>query len=59
MNYRPQHSCQTLLQYQLDFLYEIIEATIDAGAKTINIPDTVGYNLPHQFGDLIRNIIAN
>tara|TARA_Y100000996_G_scaffold414838_1_gene407003 strand:- start:193 stop:1734 length:1542 start_codon:yes stop_codon:yes gene_type:complete len=44
---------------ELDFLYEIIEATIDAGAKTINIPDTVGYNLPHQFGDLIRNIIAN
>ena len=41
----------------LDFLCSVIEASIDAGAKTINIPDTVGYNLPHQFGLLIQNII--
>ena len=32
---------------------------IDAGASTINIPDTVGYNLPHQFGELISGIISN
>ena len=43
----------------LDFLYEIIEAAIDSGAKTINIPDTVGYNLPHQFGELIQKLISN
>ena len=42
---------------ELDFLCRIIEAVIDAGATTINIPDTVGYNLPNQFGDLIRNLI--
>jgi 2-isopropylmalate synthase len=30
---------------------------IDAGATTVNIPDTVGYNLPHQFGELIRTLI--
>ena len=30
---------------------------IDAGASTINIPDTVGYNLPHQFGDLISGLL--
>ena len=41
----------------LDFLCRIIEAVIDAGATTINIPDTVGYNIPHQFGDLIRNLL--
>ncbi|MEC7832415.1 MAG: 2-isopropylmalate synthase [Pseudomonadota bacterium] len=41
----------------LDFLCSVIEAAIDAGANTINIPDTVGYNLPHQFGELIQNII--
>ena len=29
---------------------------IDAGAKTLNIPDTVGYNMPEQFGTLIRNL---
>ncbi len=40
-----------------DFLCRIVEAVIDAGATTINIPDTVGYNLPHQFGDLIRDLI--
>ena len=43
----------------LNFLCEVIEQAIDAGAKTINIPDTVGYNLPHQFGDLIKKIIQN
>ena len=42
---------------ELDFLCRIIEAVIDAGATTINIPDTVGYNLPNQFGDLIKNLI--
>ncbi len=40
-----------------DFLCRVIEAVIDAGAGTINIPDTVGYNIPQQFGDLIRNLI--
>ena len=42
---------------ELDFLCRVLEAVIDAGATTVNIPDTVGYNLPHQFGDLIRNLI--
>jgi len=40
----------------LDFLCRILEAVIDAGATTLNIPDTVGYNLPHQFGDLIYQL---
>ncbi len=42
---------------EVDFLCRVLEAVIDAGATTVNIPDTVGYNLPHQFGDLIRNLI--
>lgn len=42
---------------ELDFLCRVVEAAIDAGAGTINIPDTVGYNIPHQFGELIRQII--
>jgi 2-isopropylmalate synthase len=41
----------------IDFLCRIIEATIDAGATTINIPDTVGYNIPHQFGETMRDLI--
>ena len=40
-----------------DFLCRVLEAVIDAGANTVNIPDTVGYNLPHQFGELIRTLI--
>jgi len=42
-----------------DFLCKIIEAAINAGANTINIPDTVGYNLPQQFGALIKSLIEN
>ena len=42
---------------EIDFLCRVLEAVIDAGASTVNIPDTVGYNLPHQFGDLIRQLI--
>ncbi|RRQ22574.1 2-isopropylmalate synthase [Thiohalobacter thiocyanaticus] len=42
---------------EIDFLCRVIEAVIDAGAGTINIPDTVGYNVPAQFGELIRTLI--
>ncbi|MDI6731933.1 MAG: 2-isopropylmalate synthase [Candidatus Margulisbacteria bacterium] len=42
-----------------NFLYKIIGAAIDAGAKTINVPDTVGYTTPWEFGQLIENIIQN
>ncbi|MBL8259546.1 MAG: 2-isopropylmalate synthase [Candidatus Competibacteraceae bacterium] len=42
---------------ELDFLCRIVEAAIDAGARTINIPDTVGYNVPEQFAHTIRNLI--
>lgn len=41
------------------YLYEVIEAVITAGATTINIPDTVGYALPHEFGELIKGIRGN
>ena len=38
------------------FLHQVLEAVIAAGATTVNIPDTVGYAFPEQFGELIRNI---
>ena len=41
-----------------DFLCRVIEAVIAEGATTINIPDTVGYNLPHQFGALIGDLMT-
>lgn len=41
------------------YLYKIIEAVIDAGARTVNIPDTVGYTIPDEFGRLIKGIMTN
>jgi 2-isopropylmalate synthase len=41
---------------EIDFLCRILERVIAAGATTINIPDTVGYTLPEQFGSLIRTL---
>ncbi len=42
---------------EFSYLAEIVEATVEAGATTINIPDTVGYTVPEQFGDLIRRLL--
>ncbi len=39
-----------------DFLCEVLGAVVEAGATTVNIPDTVGYAVPSEFGDLIRTI---
>ncbi len=50
-------SCEDAGRSELDFLCRIIEQVIDAGARTINIPDTVGYSVPDQYGALIGNLI--
>jgi 2-isopropylmalate synthase len=42
---------------EIDFLCRVLEAVIEAGATTVNIPDTVGYSLPTQFGHLIKELI--
>lgn len=42
-----------------EFLYEVLSVAIAAGATTLNIPDTVGYTLPDEFGALIGGIIKN
>jgi 2-isopropylmalate synthase len=42
-----------------EYLYQVLERAIAAGAKTINIPDTVGYTTPEEFGALIRGIKQN
>jgi 2-isopropylmalate synthase len=41
------------------YIYQILEAVINAGATTVNIPDTVGYATPQEFGGLIRGILDN
>ncbi|EAU74151.1 2-isopropylmalate synthase [Synechococcus sp. RS9916] len=49
-------SCEDAGRSDPEFLYEVIEAAIAAGASTINIPDTVGYTTPSEFGALIGGI---
>ena len=39
-----------------EYLFELVEAVIEAGATVVNIPDTTGYAMPDQFGELIREI---
>jgi len=42
-----------------DFLFRVIETAINEGAKTINVPDTVGYSYPHEISSLISSIASN
>jgi 2-isopropylmalate synthase len=42
-----------------DFLCKVFEAVIDAGATTINIPDTVGYAIPEEFSDLTKYVMTH
>ncbi len=41
------------------FVYQVLETAIEAGATTVNIPDTVGYAMPAEFGSLIKGIFDN
>ncbi|MCS7196747.1 MAG: 2-isopropylmalate synthase [Aquificaceae bacterium] len=49
-------SCEDATRSQRDFLYRVIETAIEAGARVINIPDTVGYTVPEEFANLIESI---
>ena len=42
-----------------EYVYQILEVVIDTGATTVNIPDTVGYAIPDEFGSLIEGIFKN
>ena len=42
-----------------EFIHRLLKAVIDAGATTVNIPDTVGYAMPDQFGALIKGVFEN
>jgi len=55
IEFSPMDASRTEPQY----LYQILEAVIDAGASTVNIPDTVGYAIPGEFGRLIGGIFKN
>lgn len=50
-------SCEDASRSDVDFLLKVVETAIDAGASTINIPDTVGYAIPEEYAALIKTII--
>ena len=52
IEFSPEDAART----ELDFLTEVVEKAIDAGATTVNIPDTVGYAMPLQFASVIRHL---
>jgi len=49
-------SAEDSARTELDFLVEVVERTIEAGATTVNIPDTVGYALPSTYAETIRHL---
>jgi 2-isopropylmalate synthase len=53
-----QFSAEDATRSDPDFLCQIIEAVIQAGATTINLPDTVGYSTPDEVADFFRSVIA-
>ncbi|MEK7683230.1 MAG: 2-isopropylmalate synthase, partial [Nitrospirota bacterium] len=52
VEFSPMDATRTDVSYLLD----VVDAVVDAGAKTVNIPDTVGYAMPDEFGRLIKAI---
>jgi 2-isopropylmalate synthase len=53
IEFSPEDAART----EPDFLCRVVEAAIDAGATTVNIPDTVGYATPAHFGGVIRTLV--
>jgi 2-isopropylmalate synthase len=49
-------SAQDATRTELEFLLECFKVAVDAGATTINVPDTVGYAMPHEFGELVGTV---
>ncbi|MEZ0238672.1 MAG: 2-isopropylmalate synthase [Methylophilaceae bacterium] len=50
-------SAEDAVRSEMDFLVRVFDAVIQAGAKTINVPDTVGYSIPALWGERIKQLI--
>lgn len=49
-------SCEDAGRSDVGFMKEVLDAVVNAGAKTLNIPDTVGYRLPYELADIIKQL---
>ena len=60
-SYTPnvEFSCEDAVRTDLKFLAEVVGAVIDAGATTVNIPDTVGFTIPFEYFNIIRHLKEN
>ena len=60
-SYTPnvEFSCEDATRTRLPFMAEMVEAVIDAGATTVNIPDTVGYTIPNEYYNIIKYLMDN
>lgn len=56
---RVDFSPEDAFRSERNFLYQVVEAAIKAGADVVNIPDTVGYATPDEYGRLIKDIVEN
>lgn len=56
---RVEFSCEDATRTDINFLIELVEAAINAGATNINIPDTVGYSEPFEFYNIIKTLKEN
>jgi len=54
VEFSPEDACRS----EMPFLIEVLTAVIEAGATTLNIPDTVGYVLPYEYGQIIAHLVA-
>lgn len=50
-------SAEDASRTDIDYLLKVYEAVVDAGATTVNIPDTVGYAIPSEFGALVKRVV--
>ncbi len=55
IEFSPEDASRT----EKEFLYRVLEAVIKEGATTVNIPDTVGYSTPAEYGAVIKGIVNN
>jgi 2-isopropylmalate synthase len=60
-SYTPnvEFSCEDAVRTDLKFLAEVVGAVIDAGATTVNVPDTVGYTIPFEYFNIIKYLKEN
>ena len=55
VEFSPEDATRT----ELDFLLQVVQTAVDAGATYINIPDTVGFTTPEEYGAIFKHLIEN